>query len=30
MQETGLIKSSPQKIMAQARTGVFLNDLKRE
>jgi hypothetical protein len=28
--ETGLIKSSPQKIMAQARTGVFLNDLKRQ
>jgi NitT/TauT family transport system substrate-binding protein len=30
MQETGLIKSSPQKIMAQATDWRFLNELKKE
>jgi hypothetical protein len=30
MQETGLIKWSPQKIMAQGTSWRFLNDLKRE
>ena len=30
MQETGLIKWSPQKIMAQGTNWRFLNDLKRE
>jgi len=30
MQETGLIKSSPQKIMAQATNWRFLNELKKE
>jgi NitT/TauT family transport system substrate-binding protein len=30
MQETGLIKSSPQKIMAQGTDWQFLNQLKRE
>ena len=30
MQETGLIKSSPQKIMTQNTNGRFLNELKKE
>ena len=30
MQETGLIKSSPQKILAQGTDWRFLNELKKE
>jgi len=30
LHETGFIKSSPQKIIATARTWRFLNELKRE
>jgi NitT/TauT family transport system substrate-binding protein len=30
MQETGMIKTSPQKIIADATDWRFLNELKRE